>query len=82
MDTFPTDVVVSPPLTIVVMDPVNSVGVAQPGVAGPPGPPGPPGPSVDAYTKAESDVRFAPMATISSDPPSGGQDGDVWYQLT
>lgn len=24
----------------------------------------------------------APLATISTDPPSGGSDGDVWYQVT
>jgi hypothetical protein len=68
-----------------------------PGTPGPPGPPGSSGSSTAINVEltpggdisstnvqaaiAELDSEKAPVATVSPFPPSGGDDGDVWYQV-
>lgn len=31
--------------------------------------------------QTESSVEWGPKQTISEDEPSGGRDGDIWYQV-
>lgn len=39
------------------------------------------GATTSILTRADGDGRYGPKATVSASAPSGGADGDVWYQV-